>query len=120
MSRDNLMDPNNWANPRIGAIVLGAWLAEPSKEFRCDYRSCGMSARELMEELQAKNLLGHNYFEAKLSEDRVWVIVTLSPSARGASVCSFGYLENNVGRVSPKGFWTRWGGGEGEGIYHAL
>ncbi len=113
MSRD-LNDPKNWANPRLGVIVLSAWNAASVDQWRCDYRSCSMSARELLEALK----LGQNYYSVQLSEDRVWLQVTLNASTRGASVCSFGYLDNQVAKVSPNGFWTRWQGGEE--IFHNL
>lgn len=110
----DLNDPKNWANPRLGAIVLGAWNAAPVDQWRCDYRSCSMSAQELMDALK----FSPNYYRVQLSEDRVWMQVTLNASTRGASVCSFGYLDNQVGKVSSNGFWTRWQGGDE--IYHAL
>lgn len=110
----NLLDPNNWVNPALGAMVVGAFLAPMPDVFRCDYRSCNCSARELLEQLQ----LGSNYFTAELSADRAWVVVTLKASTKGASVCSYGYLDNQVERLCSKGFWTRWMG-QGSGVYHA-
>lgn len=109
----NWCDPNAWANPQAGAIVWSALLAPMPKKMFVDYRVTNMSARELMESLHWTP----GYFEVSLTPDRVWMRVTLDLTVEGHMVNTYGFLENRIEDLSPKGFWVRWNKSEGPGSF---
>jgi hypothetical protein len=104
----DVLDASQWANPALGNIVLSAFFAPLPDILTESYRPVGMSARELLKALIDRGYLDleKNYFQAVLSADRSELVITLDlVHTKGASPCSYGYLENRIAEITA--FWVR-------------
>jgi hypothetical protein len=95
----NLLDVNQWANPRMGEMVLDALFAPLPRYMNEYFLPVGMSAEELLKTLVERGYAQPGYFVFTVKEDGT-LRVGLDLHIEGASPCSYGYLENRIAEIT--------------------
>lgn len=85
----NVLDANQWANPRIGQTVLTALFSTDTTPVRAEYRPVGCSAREAVREWAHHHIDSMGSVKVSMSPDRTMVVVEIDGPAN-----TLGYVEN--------------------------
>lgn len=95
----NVLDPNQWANPMLGEMVLEALFAPVGRYMNSYYTPVGMSANELLKTLEEKGYTKQGYFVFQVMGNGM-LRIGLDLHIKGASPCSYGYLENRIADIT--------------------